>query len=160
MIYVLFVQKRKQICSMDKSGKLVLSLVFKWGPIMLFYKVLILFWGCTRTCSHAWWFENRIIFHIIYFITIPFSPAWHKRLISSGFDEGPPSEKRNVMWLVRCPSALWLANSLDCVSVLPHPLPKQQARQYCYINSDSENIEQDDRAEPLHARILQDILKW
>ncbi len=25
---------------------------------MLFYKVLLLFWGCTRTCSHAWWFEN------------------------------------------------------------------------------------------------------
>ncbi len=25
-------------------------------------------------------FENRIIFHIIYIITIPLSPAWHKRL--------------------------------------------------------------------------------
>ncbi len=25
---------------------------------MLFYKVLILFWGCTRTCSHARWFKN------------------------------------------------------------------------------------------------------
>ncbi len=29
------------------------------------------------------------------------------------FDEGPPSEKQNVLWLVSCPSALWLANSLD-----------------------------------------------
>ncbi len=47
--------------------------------------------------------------------------------ISSGFDEGPPSEKRNVLWLVSCPIALWLANSLDDVSVLPRPLPKQQA---------------------------------
>uniref|UniRef100_A0A672PZG1 Nuclear receptor coactivator 1 n=1 Tax=Sinocyclocheilus grahami TaxID=75366 RepID=A0A672PZG1_SINGR len=45
---------------------------------MLFYKVLILFWGCTRTCSHAWWFEKRIIFHIIYIITIPFSPVCSK----------------------------------------------------------------------------------
>ncbi len=26
---------------------------------MLFYKVLILFWGCTRTCSHAWWFDKH-----------------------------------------------------------------------------------------------------
>ncbi len=26
--------------------------------------------------------------------------------------------------------------------------------------SDLENIEQEDRAEPLHARILQDILRW
>ncbi len=36
--------------------------------------------GCTRTCSHAWWFEKHIIFHIIYIITIPLSPAWHKWL--------------------------------------------------------------------------------
>ncbi len=35
------------------------------GLIMLTYKVLTLFCGCTRTCSHAWWFKKRIIFHII-----------------------------------------------------------------------------------------------
>ncbi len=51
-------------------------------------------------------------------------------------------------------------NSLDGVLVLPRPLPKQQVCQYCHINSDLENIEQEDQAEPLHARILQDILKW
>ncbi len=56
-----------------------------------------------------------------------------------------------------CPRALWLANSLDGVSVLPRPFPKQQVR---HINSDPENIEQEDRVEPLHARILQDMLKW
>ncbi len=39
--------------------------------------------------------------------------------ISSGFDEGPPSEKRNVLWLISCPSALWLANSLDGITVPP-----------------------------------------
>ncbi len=31
-----------------------------------------------------------------------------------------------MLWLVSCPSALWLANCLDFVSVLPRPLPKQQ----------------------------------
>ncbi len=31
-------------------------------------------------CFHSWWFENSIIFHIIYIITISFSPGWHKRL--------------------------------------------------------------------------------
>ncbi len=46
----------------------------------------------------------------------------------------------------------------DGASVLP--LPEQQVHQYCHINSDFENIEQEDHAEPLHARILQDILKW
>ncbi len=55
--------------------------------------------------------------------------------ISSGLDEGPPSDKLNMLWLVSCPSALWLANSLDSVSVLPRPLPKQQVCQYCHINS-------------------------
>ncbi len=44
--------------------------------------------------------------------------------INSGLDEGPPFEKRNVLWLVSCPGALWLANSLNGVSVLPRPLPK------------------------------------
>ncbi len=29
-----------------------------------------------------------------------------------------------------------------------------------YVNSDPKNIEQEDHAEPLQARILQDILKW
>ncbi len=70
------------------------------------------------------------------------------------------SKKRNVLWLVSCPIALWLAYSLDIVYALPCPLPEQQVRQYCHINSDHKNIEQEDRTEPLHARILQYILKW
>ncbi len=45
-------------------------------------------------------------------------------------------------------------------TVLPRPLPKQKVRQYCYSISDLENIEQENRAEPLHAQILQDIIKW
>ncbi len=73
---------------------------------MLFYKVLILFWGCTRTCSHAWWFEKRIIFHIFYIITITLSQPGTNGSISSGFDEG--RLQKNYMccdWLavpVRC----------------------------------------------------------
>ncbi len=77
--------------------------------------------------------------------------------ISTGFDEGPPYEKHNVLWLVSCPSALWLANSLDGVTAPPLP-KKQQVFQYCHINSDHQNIELEDHAEPLHAWILQDIL--
>ncbi len=128
----------------------LIFLCFKGVLLCSFTKSWFCFGGVLE--QDAWWFENSIILHIIYIITIPFSPAWHKGSISSGFDEGPPSEKRNVLWLVSCPSALWLANSLYGVSVLPRPLPKQQVRQYCHINSDPENIEQEDRAEPLHAR--------
>ncbi len=127
-------------------------------------QVLILFWGCTKTC----WFENHIIFHII---TIPLSPYTNDS-ISSGFDEGPPSYRRNVLWLVSCPSALWLANSLDDVSIdiytsmgvsvgyCPAPCQNSKFFQYRHIKSDFDNIEQEGRAEPLHGRILQDILKW
>ncbi len=73
---------------------------------MLFYKVLILFWGCTRTCSHARWFENRIIFHIIYIITIILSswPETNDSIISR-FDEGLPKNEMCCDWLavlVRC----------------------------------------------------------
>ncbi len=44
-----------------------------------FTKSWCCFGGCTR-CSRARGFENHIIFHIIYIITILVSPAWHKRL--------------------------------------------------------------------------------
>ncbi len=116
---------------------------------MLFYKALILFWGFTWTCSHALWFENRIIFHIISIITIPFSQPDINDSISHRCDEGPPSEKRNVLWLVSCPSALWLANSLDSVSVLPAPCQNSKLVKYQFEpDSDPENIEREDHAEP------------
>ncbi len=72
---------------------------------MLFYKVLILFWGCTRTYSHVWWFENHIIFHIIYIITTPFSPAWHKRLDQFRIWWRPTFRKKTCVvigWLSQC----------------------------------------------------------
>ncbi len=46
----------------SESFKGCCSSIFKRGPILLFYHVLILLWGCTRTCSDAWWFENHSIF--------------------------------------------------------------------------------------------------
>ncbi len=67
------------------------------------------------------------------------------------------SRKTKCVVIVSCPSELWLANSLDSVSVLPHPYPNSK---FVNINADLENIEQEDPAESLHARILQDILKW
>ncbi len=73
---------------------------------MLFYKVLILFWGCIKHALMLGDSKNRIIFHIIYIITITCPQPDTNDSISSGFDEGPPSEKRNVLWLVSCPSAL------------------------------------------------------
>ncbi len=100
--------------------------------------------------------KNALFSHNLHYYNTSLPSLAQTRLVPAGFDEGPPSEKRNVLWLVSCPSALWLANSLGA-SVLPRPLPKQQVHQYCHISSDTENIE--NRAEPLQARILQDILK-
>ncbi len=82
------------------------------GVLLCSLTVLILFWECTRTCSRPWWLKKRIICHIIYIIIIPFSQPDTNGFINPGFDEGPHSEKRNVLWLVSCLSALWLANSL------------------------------------------------
>ncbi len=50
---------------------------YERGPIMLFYKVLFYFGGVLE--HNLMLGENVIIFHIIYIITIPFSPAGHKR---------------------------------------------------------------------------------
>ncbi len=87
---------------------------------MLLYKVLILFWRCTRTCSHAPWFENRIIFshNLHYYNTFLPCLTQTARLVPS-LMKAKPSEKRNVLWLVSCPSALWLAKSLDGVTAPP-----------------------------------------
>ncbi len=100
---------------------------------MLFYKVLILFWGVLE---HALMLGgSQIALFFTKFTLLQYlSPQTDRNgSISSGFDEGPLSEKWNVLWLVSCPSALWLANSLDGVSVLPRPLPKQQVHLYCHI---------------------------
>ncbi len=56
-----------------------------------------------------------------------FLPSLTNNSISSGFDEGPPSEKRNVLWLVSCPSALWLANSLGGFQYCPAPCQNKTA---------------------------------
>ncbi len=73
---------------------------------MLFYKVWFCFGGVL---------EHALIFQYL-------SPQPDTNgEISSGFDEGPPSEKRNMLWLVGCPSALWLVNRLHTISVLPRP---------------------------------------
>ncbi len=94
--------------------------------VLLSYFTKSWFWGCTRT--YAWWFENRIIYFTELTLLQYLSPQSDTNdSISFGFDEGPPSEKQNVLWLVGCHSALWLANSLDGVSVLPRHFAKQQA---------------------------------
>ncbi len=97
-----------------------------------FSKSLFCFGGVLEHALMLGVSKNALLFHIIYIIKITLSQPGTSGSISSGFDEGTPYEKRNVLWLVSCPSALWLANSLNCVSVLPHPLPKQQVHQYCH----------------------------
>ncbi len=74
---------------------------------MLFYKVLISFWGCTRTCSHAWWFENRIIFshNLHYYNTFLPSLAKTARLVLGLMKAHLPKNEMCCDWLavpVRC----------------------------------------------------------
>ncbi len=74
---------------------------------MLFYKVLILFWGCTRTCSHAWWFENRISFshNLHYYNTFLPSLTQTARLVPGLIKARLPKNEMCCDWLavpVRC----------------------------------------------------------
>ncbi len=64
--------KVKQPCVKKKMACLQKSLN---GSYYALFQSLDFVLGCTGTCSHAWWFENRILFYIIYIITIPLSPA-------------------------------------------------------------------------------------
>uniref|UniRef100_A0A672Q3G8 E1 ubiquitin-activating enzyme n=1 Tax=Sinocyclocheilus grahami TaxID=75366 RepID=A0A672Q3G8_SINGR len=63
---------RFEVKGIQSNGEeMTLRQFLDYFKVILDAHFLILFWGCTRTCSHAWWFEKRIIFHIIYIITIP-----------------------------------------------------------------------------------------
>ncbi len=74
---------------------------------MLLYKVLILFWGCTRTCSHAPWFENRIIFshNLHYYNTFLPCLTQTARLVPGLMKAHLPKNEMCCDWLavpVRC----------------------------------------------------------
>ncbi len=88
---------------------------------MLFYKVLILFWGVLEHALMLGGSKITLFFSQFTLLQYLSHQPDTNGSISSGFDEGPPSEKLNVLWLVSCPSALWLANSLDVFQYCPAP---------------------------------------
>ncbi len=71
----------------------------------LYYALLqsLLFWVCTRTCSHAWWFEKLIIFHIIhnlhYYNTFLPSLAQRARLVPGLMKGRLPKNEMCCDWL-------------------------------------------------------------
>ncbi len=78
---------------------------------MLFFNVLILFWGCTRTCSHARWFKNRIHFSHYYNNSLPNLTT---RLVLDLMKARLPKNETCCDWLavpVRCD---WLAVPVRC----------------------------------------------
>ncbi len=71
---------------------------------MLFYKVLILFWGCTRTYSHALRFEKSHYFSHYYNTSLP-NLTQTTRLVPGLMKARLPKNKMCCDWLavpVRC----------------------------------------------------------
>jgi len=85
------------------------------GPIMSFFKVLILFLGSTRIGFHAWMFKKHIIFLIFSIVAAPLFQSVSNALLSSCVYEAPPSEKHNVLWLVGWTIVLRLVKHFECV---------------------------------------------
>ncbi len=68
---------------------------------MLFYNVLILFWGVLEHALMLGGLKNTF-FHIIYIIIIPLSTASHKRLDQFRVWWRPAFQKQNELWFVSC----------------------------------------------------------
>ncbi len=113
--------------------------------------------GCSLACVHACFFKKRIIFHIIYLYSTPLCPFSDKRLdLFPGLWSPSLDGLRLVSWL----SVLWLAKRLNA------PLLSGM-RSGWIVNSgivynayqfepdwDPEDISEEDRAEPVQARLL------
>ncbi len=63
---------------------------------MLSYKVLILFWECTRTCSHAWWVFSH---NLHYYNTSLPSLAQMARLVPGLMKARLPKNEMYCDWL-------------------------------------------------------------
>ncbi len=109
--------------------------------------------------------KKRIIFHIIYLYSTPLCPFSDKRLdLFPGF-MNPPSEIRDGLRLVSWLSVLWFAKP-PLLHVCPAPLLSGMCSGWI-VNSgvvynayqfepdwDPEDISEEDRAEPVQARLL------
>ncbi len=138
------------------------------GWLTVFFLGLIVFMGCSLTCVNA-----LFCFFIIYLYSTPLCPfSEYTALMISWFYEAPPSEIRDGFRLVSWPSLLWLAKPPSAVQ--KRPAPHLRMRSSCIVNNgvvinivyqfepdwDPENISEEDHAELVQARLLQDVSEW
>ncbi len=133
-----------------------LSFIFKWVLLCSFTKSWFCFGGVLEHALMLGGSKIALVFTQFTLLQYLSPQPDTNGSISSGIDEGLPSEKQNVLWLVSCPCALWLVNSLDGVSVLPRPLPEQQIVNIATSIQIPRILNKRIEQEPLHARILQE----
>ncbi len=133
----------------------------------VFFLGLIVFMGCSLACVHAWFFLKTHYFsHNLPLFHTSLSLLWQTPRFISWFYEAPPSEyAMGWDWLagsVCCDSL----NRLYCTSERPAPLLNGMCSGWI-VNSgvvynayqfepdwDPEDISEEDRAEPVQARLL------
>ncbi len=137
------------------------------GWLTVFFLGLIVFMGCSLACVHAWFLSKHIIFHIIYLYSTPLCPFSDKRLdLFPGFMK--LLLQKYAMgwdWLAGSVCCDWL-NRLYCTSERPAPLLSGMCSGWIVNSSvvynayqfepdwDPEDISEEDRAEPVQARLL------
>ncbi len=79
------------------------------GWLTGFFLGLIVFMGCSQTCSCLVFLKNALFFTQFTFIPHLSVPSLINALITSWFYEAPSSEIRDGLWLVSWSSVLWFA---------------------------------------------------
>ncbi len=140
----------------------LLSIYLK-GWLTGFFLGLIVFMGCSLACVHACFFLKTHYFsHNLPLFHTSLSLLWQTPRFISWFYEAPPSEIRDGLRLVSWLSVLWFAKPPL------RPAPQLSGmRSGWIVNSgvvynayqfepdwDPEDISEEDRAEPVQARLL------
>ncbi len=138
--------------------------------LTVFFLGLIVFMGCSLACSCLFFFKTHYFSHNLPLFHTSLSLLWQTPRFISWFYEAPPSEIRDGLRLVSWLSVLWFAKPPLLHVWTSRPSPQWHVLGWI-VNSgvvynayqfepdwDPEDISEEDRAEPVQARLLMECL--
>ncbi len=158
---------KNKLCPLNKCTNMTLFYRINLkGWLTVFFLGLIVFMGCSLTCVNASLKKKKTLFFTYLSFILHLSVPSHLNApMSSCLYEAPPSEIRNGLRLVSWLSVLWLAKH-QCASKRHAPHLSGMCSG-CIVNYDivniayqfepdwdAENINEEDHAEPVQARLL------
>ncbi len=136
------------------------------GWLTVFFLGLIVFMGCSLACSCLFFLKTHYFSHNLPLFHTSLSLLWQTPRFISWFYEAPPSEIRDGLRLVSWLSVLWFAKPPLLHVWMSRPSPQWHVLGWI-VNSgvvynayqfepdwDPEDISEEDRAEPVQARLL------